>query len=143
MKRTALKRRQGLRPVRWDRRRNPKPRKNPMATGFIARVFALYGRKCLVCRKRRACQAHHVVPRQRIANAPHLSQEERDALEYDARNGLPICVACHAAHELASGHKDVQRIPYSCLKPQHLAWALGWGFASTVNDRRLYPRKAA
>lgn len=135
-----LNRSKPLRRSSWQRR-NPRKRKNPRANGWTKRVFFLYGQKCY-CGKR-ATQAHHVVPRQRIMADVRLTQEEREALEYDARNGLPICDGCHAAHELAAGHKESRRIPHGALRPQNLAWALAWGFAYVVNDRNVYPRKAA
>lgn len=138
---SSLRRKTAMKRTHWSRKNNPTRRahdRNPNATGWTQRVFALYGRRCLVCNLRRASQAHHVVPAQRIRKADHLDQEERDALEFDARNGLPICEPCHQGHELASA-----RIPYSRLKSQHLAWAMAWGFASTIKDARIYPRKAA
>lgn len=119
---------------------NPPKRsgKNPNAAGFTRRVFTLYGYRCLVCDKAKAVQAHHCVPRQRITKAPHLSQTQRDALEYDARNGLPICMSCHAAHEYPGVRKDA-RIPRAKLRPEHFEWAVQFGFATTINDRKLYP----
>lgn len=154
MKKTALKRKTRLqsrpKPLNVKRilKQNPPrrfPRKgrkyNPNSVGFTQRVFALYGHYCLACPRktaRKAKQAHHVVPRQRITKAVHLTQEERDALEYDARNGLPICLECHGDHE-QPGVKDDARIPRARLKPEHIAWAIEHGFETTINDRTVYP----
>lgn len=104
--------------------RNNPPRRNgkigshnPMSRGWTQRVFALYGRHCLACPKgtlTRAVQAHHVVPRQRIQADARKTKEERDALEYDARNGFPICLRCHELHEYpgVSGRRiRLSRIP--------------------------------
>lgn len=114
---------------------NPRKRRSssPGATGWTQRVFTLYGSRCLVCGKK-AHHGHHVVPRQRIMRADHLTQEERELREYDARQGIPICHTDHAAHELAS-----RRIPRRCLPEAVIEWAYDNGFATTIDDRRLYP----
>lgn len=127
-----LNRSKPLRRSSWERR-NPRKRRNPRANGWTKRVFFLYGHKCH-CGKR-ATQGHHVVPRQRIMADTRIDIEEREALEYDARNGLPVCTDCHMNHE-----SGATRIPYGALRPQNLAWAIGWGYAYVVNDATLYPR---
>lgn len=102
---------------------------NPCARGWTQRVFALYGRYCLACPKgklTRAVQAHHLVPRQRIANDFRKTQEERDALEYDARNGFPICQRCHELHEFPG--PDAKRIPFSRIPALAVEWAIEHGY---------------
>lgn len=120
---------------------NPTPRREdkrlPGARGWTQRVFALYGRKCVVC-GRRAVQGHHAVERSVILSARHLTQQERELLAYDARQGVPVCVRCHERHTLA-----VARIPFECLPPPVVEWALEHGFRSRIMDRRIYPRGTA
>lgn len=109
------------------KKRNPAARpnkRNPNAAGWTRRVFALYGHYCLACPKKkltRAVQAHHIVPRQRIAADIRKTREERDALEYDARNGFPICVRCHELHEFPG--PKAKRIPYSRIPALAVEWA--------------------
>lgn len=131
----------GGRPARGIRG-NPKTRaqskKWPGATGWTQRVFALYGRVCLACPRKDpkpATQAHHVIPKQVIVNARHLSPEERAQLAYDARNGLPICEQCHMDHEYAPDW----RIPRVRLLPDHFEWAADHGFRYFIEKREIYP----
>jgi hypothetical protein len=117
--------------------RNPRRRKAsrrlPGATGWTARVFALYGRRCVVCGKR-ATQAHHTVPRRVILDDTRKPKAEREQLAYDARNGCPVCADDHSAHENAS-----RRIPRRCIPEGAIAWAKEFGYGHRVNDRRVYP----
>lgn len=113
--------------------------KNPAARGWTQRVFALYGRYCLACPKgklSRAVQAHHLVPRQRIAKDFRKTREERDALEYDARNGFPICKTCHEHHEFPGA--DAKRIPRSRIPALALEWAAEHGYAHVL-EAPVYP----
>lgn len=120
---------------------NPPPRRAdkrlPGARGWTQRVFAIYGRQCIVCGAR-AVHGHHAVARQTILSARHLSPEERALLAYDARQGVPICERCHSRHELA-----VARIPFERLPAPVVAWALEHGFRSRIMDKRVYPRQAS
>jgi hypothetical protein len=119
-------------------RRVPKNRREdrwlPGATGWTQRVFALYGRRCIVCGAR-AVQGHHVVPRQAILTARHLSEDERRQLAYDARQGVPVCARCHERHETAA-----ERIPFDRLPGTVVEWAVEHGFRQRVFDRRIYTR---
>jgi len=128
--------------VPWWEQTNPTPRREekdtPGANGWTQRVFTLHGRRCRVCGKRRAVQGHHVVPRQVIVTAPHLTREQRAMLAYDARNGLPVCLRCHERHELA-----VQRIPFEALPASVVEWAVEHGFEDRVFDERVYPSRRA
>lgn len=111
------------------RKTNPPRRygvKNPMARGWTQRVFALYGRHCLACPKHvhtRAVQAHHLVPAQRIRNDARKTRAERAELEFDARNGFPICQRCHEQHETGT-----RRIPMSRIPALALEWAIDHGY---------------
>lgn len=120
-------------------RRVPKRRRQdktiPGATGWTQRVFVLHGRQCIVC-GRRAVQGHHVVPRQAILTARHLSRDERLELAYDARNGVPVCYRCHERHETAT-----ERIPFDRLPVSVVEWAVEHGFRQRVFDRRIYARE--
>lgn len=114
-------------------------RRNPNAAGWTQRVFHLYGRHCLACPKgrlTRAVQAHHLVPRQRIANDARKPQAEREALEYDARNGFPICQRCHELHEFPG--PDAKRIPFSRIPAAAVEWAIEHGY-SYVLKPPVYP----
>lgn len=102
---------------------------NPFARGWTQRVYALHGRECLACsamgRRTRATQGHHAVPRQTIAKADHLKHlpvQERQALEYDARNGVPLCRDCHMRHE-QPGIDDSAKLPRSILPAGVWEWA--------------------
>lgn len=121
------------------RARNPPPRKTslPGARGWTQRVFTLYGNRCVVCGER-AVQGHHAVERSVILSARHLTQTEREALAYDARNGVPVCLRDHERHTNA-----VARIPFACLPPAVVEWALAHGFRGRIMDRRIYPRGSA
>jgi hypothetical protein len=133
----GLKRLTPLKRADW-RTTNPPPRREakrlPGARGWTQRVFALHGRRCIVCRAK-AVQAHHVVPRGVILRAAHLTPDVRETLAYDARNGVPVCVHCHERHELAAA-----RIPFDRLPDSVVEWARFHGFAGRVMDRRVYPR---
>jgi hypothetical protein len=123
------------------RNANPPPRasRNPMARGWTARVFTLYGRYCLACPKgklTRAVQAHHLVPRQRIDTDMRKTREERDALEYDARNGFPICQRCHELHEFPG--PDAKRIPFSRIPAAAVEWARDHGYDHVLQPP-VYP----
>jgi hypothetical protein len=117
--------------------RPPKPirraRRNPLARGWTQRVFALYGRYCLRCSTKqkpvRAVQAHHAIPRQAIEDAPHLTPEERLALEYDARNGVPLCLRCH-------DDSPSSRLRRSQLPRDVIEWAREHGFEGRLD--RIY-----
>jgi hypothetical protein len=108
---------------------NPKPRRarskadrRPGARGFTQRVFCLYGRRCVRC-KRAAVQAHHAVPRRTIeARGDDFAEE----FAYDARNGVPLCVGCHWDHEY--GARDEHRLPRACLPLGVIEWAVEQGF---------------
>lgn len=113
--------------------------KNPMARGWTQRVFALYGRHCLACPKHthsRAVQAHHIVPAQRIRNDFRKTREERDALEFDARNGFPICQRCHELHEFPG--PDAKRIPFSRLPALAVEWAADHDYSYVLRPP-VYP----
>ena len=111
---------------------NPRRRARtaPGARGWTQRVFALYGRQCVVCGGK-ASQAHHAVPRQTIVARGGDSFE----IAYDPRNGVPVCFDCHQAHENAS-----RRIPLSLLPPGVVAWADENGFRWYLD--RTYPHTA-
>lgn len=108
---------------------NPTRRRGklPGATGWTQRVFALYGRTCVVCGQR-ATQGHHAVAKQTI-----LARGDLD-LAYDARNGVPICELCHGRHE-----KAFKRIPRARLPHGVLDWAYDNGFGWFVDKRDVYP----
>lgn len=135
LKRTKALKRGGWRATNPPRRREE--RRLPGARGWTQRVLALYGRQCIVCGDR-AVHGHHVIARQTILTARHLSAEERVLLAYDARQGVPICERCHSRHELA-----VARIPFERLPPGVVAWVIEHGFRSRIMDRRVYPHRAA
>jgi hypothetical protein len=119
---------------------NPPPRRSelPGARGWTQRVFTLYGRACVVCGGP-ATEAHHVVPRQVILAARHLTQADRELLAYDARVcGRGTSRACHANHEAAA-----HRIPFDRLPAGAVEWAVEHGFRGRVMDRRVYPREAS
>lgn len=98
----------------------------PGANGWTQRVFALYGHRCVVCGGE-ATQGHHAVPRQRIVTDTRKSRDERAVLEYDARNGVPVCWGCHEAHENASS-----RIPRRLLPVGVVAWAREHGYGHVL-----------
>ena len=136
----------GKREERELLRNNPKPRREsrraPGATGWTQRVFKLYGRRCVVC-KGRAAQGHHAVPRQVIV----AREGEGSPLEYDARNGVPVCVDCHLAHETsavgrnaATGELYSRRIRYERLPQGVIDWADDHGFAWYLAKVDVYPR---
>lgn len=116
-------------------KRRREDKRLPGATGWTQRVFMLHGRTCIVCGAR-AAQGHHVVPRQAILTARHISTEERRELAYDARNGVPVCVRCHERHETAT-----VRIPFDRLPTSVVEWAVEHGFRQRVYDRRIYTRE--
>ena len=107
----------------------------PGERGWTQRVFALYGRRCVVC-GRKAVHAHHAVGKAVILAAWRLSVPEREALAYDERAGVPCCFDCHMNHEAAS-----RRIPFDRLPPAVVAWAIEHGFRGRIMDRRVYPRE--
>jgi hypothetical protein len=47
-------------------------------------VYAVHGRTCCLCGKREAQEVHHYVHRRAML------------LRYDWRNGIPLCLECHA-----------------------------------------------
>lgn len=121
------------------KRNNPRRRRNANASGWTLRVFHLYGRYCLACPKgklTRAVQAHHLVPRQRIMADARKTEEERLALEYDARNGFPICKRCHELHEYPG--PDAKRIPFSRIPALAVQWAAEHDY-SYVLQPPVYP----
>lgn len=129
----------GRRPItraveRELKRNNPtaraRARRGPGARGWTQRVLALYGRRCVVCGAR-AVQGHHAVPRQTIV----AREGEGTPLEYDARNGVPVCLACHAAHEGAS-----RRIGYWRLPEGVVEWAREHGFEWVLDREQVYPK---
>ncbi len=105
----------------------------PGARGWTRRVFALYGDRCVICGKK-AVHAHHAVAKQVVLAEWHLTPQQRAALAYDERQGVPCCFFHHMAHEGGS-----ERIPFGKLPPQVVAWAIEHGFRSRVMDRRIYP----
>jgi hypothetical protein len=113
---------------------NPKARgrrsRVPGLRGFTQRVFALYGDRCVVCHGK-AVQAHHVVPLRTL-----FARGEDYALEAggDARNGAPICVACHESHENAS-----RRIRRSELPVGVIRWAQQEDFGWYIDRPGIYP----
>lgn len=133
MNRSAMKRGRRLQRKQVLKANPPRRRESrrfPGATGWTQRVFALYGRVCVACPRKHAqpaVQAHHVVPRHAILTAPHLSVEERRALAYDARNGLPVCVRCHERHTSA-----VERILRARLPASVIEWACEHGFEHVI-----------
>ena len=107
-------------------------RNHGAAGHWPGKVFVLYGADCLSC-GRPAVQAHHIVAKQAIKKAMHLSPASRNALLFDPTNGFPICRRCHEKHELA-----VERLYFSMLPSQAVEWAVANGFASRVFDDRIY-----
>ncbi len=112
-------------------RRGKQGKRNPYSRGWTQRVFTLYGRRCLVkdCGKK-AVQAHHIVPRQMIAD----KFGEEHPLCYDQRNGFPICKRCHEQHELG-----VKRIRFRDLPELALEWAEDHGFGWYIEPRGPKP----
>lgn len=104
----------------------------PALRGFTQRVFTLYGRKCVVCR-RRAAQAHHVIPKRTLK----ARQEPAETLG-DARNGVPVCVRCHERHEGATRRICRDELPLGVI-----AWAYANNFGWYIDDVRYYPPAAA
>jgi hypothetical protein len=103
----------------------------PGANGYTQRVFAIYGVRCMVCGAK-AVHAHHVVPKRTI-----VARGEADfPLVYDARNGFPICPACHERHE-----KAFRRIWRHELAFAHVDWAESNGFGWVIE--RYYPVRTA
>jgi hypothetical protein len=75
-------------------------------------------------------QAHHVITQQQLRKRGLIH------LRWDVRNGMALCERAHSRHTTA-----VERIPYSLLSPENIAFAeengLGW-----LLDR-YYPRTEA
>lgn len=154
MKRSRLKRKTALkagdvplrraRPIRTHRLKpgvvlKPAgPRKRPVAAGsWFWRVVALYGAECVVCstpeRPVRAVQGHHAVPRQRIMADTRKPLDERRILEFDARNGVPVCAACHGAHELGATRIRRAQLPEGVRQ-----WAREHGYGHVLKGP-VYP----
>lgn len=121
-------------------KRNPRWRREektlPGASGWTQRVFALYGRLCVVCSEPGkpvpAVHGHHAVPKQTILARGDLE------LAYDQRNGVPICLDCHHKHEFPGATGG--RIPRSKLPEGVIEWAYEHDFGWYIDKRAIYPR---
>lgn len=115
------------------KRRMRRRRRLPGESSWKRRVFERYGRQCVVCGcslrrgdiPKPAAHAHHAIPRQTILGDTRKPVALREQLAYDSRNGVPVCVDCHTAHEAAS-----RRIPRACLPGGVIEWAerFDWGW---------------
>jgi hypothetical protein len=59
------------------------------------------GARCLVCGVRGRLEGHHVLSQQAIrsyARTLRLSTAETQRILWDSRNGVAVCVGCHARH---------------------------------------------
>lgn len=100
--------------------------------GWPLTVFDLYGTDCLSCGKPAQC-AHHLVPRQVIMAATHLTPAERQALEFDPVQGIPLDNRCHELHETGT-----ERLYFNMIPAPAIQWAHDYGFSSRVFDDRIY-----
>ena len=94
------------------------------------RVVVNRGAVCAACGGRQRLQAHHVIPQQvlrRYAAEMRLSVAETQAILWDVRNGIALCVRCHERHTNA-----VVRFPRARLPK------LVWAFAQEL-DGRYWP----
>lgn len=100
--------------------------------GWPLTVFDLYGTDCLSCGGD-AQEAHHITARSHIMNAAHLSPAQRQALEFDPVNGMPVCRQCH---ERATN--GTERFYFSMIPGPAVDWCIANGFTSRVFDDNIY-----
>ena len=87
---------------------------------------------CVVCGKAGRLQSHHVLPQQFLRRLARDLGVEAARLLWDERNGLALCVACHAGH-----HSRLRPIRRDVLPRPAFEFARRWGCGWKLD--RLYP----
>lgn len=93
LQRSALKRKPTTK-TRGRRAGRARPR---ASSGWLERVLAAHGFRCVVCRGR-ATQGHHAIEQSVLCR--EIDRDRVDVVEVldDVRNGVPVCTRCHERH---------------------------------------------
>lgn len=73
------------------------------------------------------CDAHHVIPKQRLRQLPYRSDLERIEIVWDPRNGVPVCRAHHFALSVGAWRFTPDRLPPEVgefARDHDIEWAL-------------------
>jgi 5-methylcytosine-specific restriction endonuclease McrA len=127
-------------------RSRPKPKGYDLdAAGHFFAATVHRKAVCAGCGSRRGLEAHHGLPKAAIedfARSERLSQEERNRLLWDPRNGVALCQRCHERHTTAFSRLSRAKLPKRvwafALELNAMATRQGKEWA-TVRLEREYP----